>query len=408
MQKKLLVLFVTMLCARSYAQISFEKGYFIDESERKTECLIKNIDWKNNPSEFEYKLSQDGVSKVKTIKTTKEFGITGYSKFIRAHVNIDRSNDERISSLSTTRAPDFHKEELFLKVLIEGKASLYYYEGGNTKRYFFKHEDQSEIQPLIFKKYITQNNKIGTNVGYKQQLWDALKCEEISRSTIERLDYTQSSLAKIFIKYNSCTSSEYISYKKRTKLKLHLALRPGVKFSSLDLQIASKNRPQVEFGNKTGFRLGIEGEFILPFNNNKWAILVEPTYQYYKAEETVNVNDVSGRKIISRIDYKSIELPISVRHYFYLNDTSKLYINAAIVLDFDQDSSLRITRADGSSLYPRIDLDSYTHLALGAGYTINDKYSLELRYQSRQIVRYGGQWDSDYRSLSVILGYRLF
>ena len=56
MRKQILVLaFITISCLQSYSQIIFENGYFIDESNNRIECLIKNIDWKNNPTEFEYK-----------------------------------------------------------------------------------------------------------------------------------------------------------------------------------------------------------------------------------------------------------------------------------------------------------------------------------------------------------------
>jgi hypothetical protein len=40
-----------------------------------------------------------------------------------------------------------------------------------------------------------------------------------------------------------------------------------------------------KFDNKISFRIGLEAEFILPFNKNKWAVFAEPTYQYYKTEK---------------------------------------------------------------------------------------------------------------------------
>ena len=45
-----------------FAQISFEKGYFINNANQKTNCLIKNQDWKDNPTEFEYKLDENSES----------------------------------------------------------------------------------------------------------------------------------------------------------------------------------------------------------------------------------------------------------------------------------------------------------------------------------------------------------
>lgn len=49
------------------AQIRFEPGYFIDTANQKTECFIKNVDWKNNPTRFDYKLSENGELKTAEI-----------------------------------------------------------------------------------------------------------------------------------------------------------------------------------------------------------------------------------------------------------------------------------------------------------------------------------------------------
>lgn len=54
MKKRILFLLITILSLNCYSQISFQKGYYIDNTNQKINCLIKNIDWKNNPTEFEY------------------------------------------------------------------------------------------------------------------------------------------------------------------------------------------------------------------------------------------------------------------------------------------------------------------------------------------------------------------
>ena len=49
--KKLLVVFlIAFNIFNSYSQIKFEKGYFINNYNDKTDCLIKNIDWKSDLS----------------------------------------------------------------------------------------------------------------------------------------------------------------------------------------------------------------------------------------------------------------------------------------------------------------------------------------------------------------------
>lgn len=70
MRKQLLLIALfTILCAESYSQIAFEKGYFINESNKRVDCLIKNVDWRSNPKKFEYKLSQNDTVQEATVQT---------------------------------------------------------------------------------------------------------------------------------------------------------------------------------------------------------------------------------------------------------------------------------------------------------------------------------------------------
>ena len=69
------------------AQISFEKGYYITNAKEKVECLIKNYDWKNNPVEIEYKLTNSTLVQKIAITNMEEFSIYDKSKYIRRTVS---------------------------------------------------------------------------------------------------------------------------------------------------------------------------------------------------------------------------------------------------------------------------------------------------------------------------------
>lgn len=407
MRKQLLLIALfTILCAESYSQIIFENGYFIDESNNKNECLIKNVDWKNNPTEFEYKFSQNDTVHKATFKTVKEFGIYNVSKYIRAKTNIDKSS-EQIDKMSSERNPNFQEELLFLKVLIEGKASLFLYIDGNLTRFFYKLND-SEIQQLVYKRYLI-NDTILVNNSFKQELFLKLKCEEIVLNDIKNLRYSNRDLEKLFIKYNKCTGSDYINYKtKQNKDLFNLTFRPSLNYSSLEIQNSVLGFNDIDFRNKLGIRFGIEAEFILPFNKNKWGIIVEPTYQYFKSEQSKETGNVSGGILVSRIDYKSIELPIGVRYYFYLNDKSKLFTNISYVFDFSNNSSIKFLRND-DSMISELEIKSRRNLALGIGYKYKNRYSMEIRYNTnREILSDYLYWSSNYSSLNIIFGLSMF
>ncbi|EZH71911.1 hypothetical protein ATO12_04650 [Aquimarina atlantica] len=419
MKKQSLLFLLMILSLTTYAQIKFEQGYFIDNNGTKTECFIKNVDWHDNPSQIQYKMSEDAKVKMGYIRNIKEFGVSDL-KYVRATVNIDMSSEE-LNHLSANKNPEFKEATLFLKHIVQGEANLYQYEEGNLIRYFYQVGDK-DIQQLIYKTYrVTQEivngvrkertNKIDKNNRYKQQLWTDVKCDNIKESDAVKTNYKKNSLVKYFVKYNECKDPSFVNTRKQEDRDLfNLTIRPGINFSSLKPNIDESNfvidnssRDIGDFEDKSGLRFGIEAEFILPFNKNKWGIFIEPTYQSYKSELVIEyINFLGTNTRTYTVDYKSIELPVGLRHYMFVSDKSKLFVNAAYVLDFEFDSTLVVRNNSSTPIVNK--LKSKTNIAIGCGYKYNDRYSIEARYATTREI--GGIFD--YSSFSVILGYSLF
>ncbi len=170
-------------------------------------------------------------------------------------------------------------------------------------------------------------------------------------------------------------------------------IRPGINSSSLSISNSAASYRNTDYDNELSFRIGLEFEFIMGFNKNKWAILIEPTYQYYKTDKEVLYNSNTDAS------YQSIELPVGIRHYLFLNKESKIFINGSFIYDFAINSKVR-------------SLDAKSHgvnFAFGIGYNYNNRYSLEFRYHtSRDILTDYVAWTSDYKTASVIFGYSVF
>ncbi|MBU2996275.1 PorT family protein [Cellulophaga baltica] len=407
MKTKLIIILTLILNTYSYAQITFEKGYFINNANEKVDCLIKNIDWRKNPIEFDYKLTDQSDIKRATIGTVKEFGINNSSKYIRSKLKIDRSSSD-VNKLSTDKNPIFSEEQLFLKVLIEGKSSLYEYIDSSIKRFFFSSEN-SNIEQLVFKSYVTSTgNYYGENNTFRQQLLNNLKCPKFTEKRFKNLSYKKKELLKLFIENNNCFEEESSNFEKtKNKDLFNLSIRPRLVNSSLLIDTFSDLR-DIDFGNKTNLSLGLEAEFILSFNKNKWSVIIEPTYQNFKAEKTKEVSDSFGGELNNKVDYSSIEIPVGIRYYMFLNNKSKFFANISLVTDFDFNSSIDYERGDGFDL-ESLDIKSKINSAFGLGYKYDDKYILELRYQTKRDVLSDYPSDvSNYNSFSLIIGYTLF
>ncbi len=99
--------------------------------------------------------------------------------------------------------------------------------------------------------------------------------------------------------------------------------------------------------------------------------------------------------------------PIGIRHYFFLKNNSKLFVNAAYVFDFNFKSTLELYKLD--SYYNSLVVSSLNNMAFGVGYKFKDKYRVETRYEtSRTIIGSYIHWTSSYSTFSVLLGYSLF
>ena len=259
---------------------------------------------------------------------------------------------------------------------------------------------------MVFKKYKLLDNKIGANNQFKQQLWKDLQCSSITLNDVERLSYKKNELIKFFEKYYQCSNLELTTHIPQASSDwFQVSLRPRVSHSSLSIRSNPSSSKDTDFGNKLSVGMGLEFEFILPFNKNKWAIILEPTYQSYVADQTKDAANVSGGKLMAEVAYKSIEIPFGLRHYFFLNDTSKLFLNISYVFDMAIDSSLELKRGDGV-IIDDMKVNASNYLAIGAGYKLNDKYSVELRYfTNRTILGDYVFWHSDYKSMSLIFGY---
>jgi hypothetical protein len=403
-----LILIILALSLKGYSQIIFEKGYLINNSNEKIECLIKNNDWKNNPETFEYKLSENSEPVIADVKSAKEFGIYSISKYIRSTVKIDKSK-ENLDDLSYDKEPTYVEEILFLKVLVEGKSNLYYYVNGNLQRFYYN-TDSSAIEPLVYKKYLVSENVVEENNQFKRQLWADLKCPTIGINKVENLHYKKNSILNFFMEYNKCSNSNYTRYDGKVKKDLvNLTLRAHLNNSSAYIRNTVYTRNgTADFGSKSTLGFGIELEYIFPFNKNKWSIFVEPTYQNFKAEIITDDFYVATKKLISNMNYSSIEVPLGIRHYLFLNKNSKLFINASYVFDFNLKSSIEIKR-DDNTYYNSLLVNTLNNTSFGIGYKFKDKYSIETRYQtSRTLLSDYLLWDSSYTTASLIFGYSLF
>lgn len=309
--------------------------------------------------------------------------------------------------MSSVRTSEFKEEKLLLKVLVEGDANLYSYTENDLNRYFYKTKS-TKIKPLEYKIYKNSKGTISKNRNYLYQLKNKLTCKNLSSKQIK---YSKSSLVKYFINYNNCKGNiNPINYTSGTKGDFNIYAKIAAGISSLKIfnKLSDIN---IDFDSKNSFRFGLEFEYVFGFNNNKWALLLEPTYQSYSAEQKfypgIN-NVVIQEKAI--IDFSSIEIPIGVRYYLFNNKQNKIFLNLGILLEIPLSGEYKRERTDGSQVEPPLKINSSTPSTfIGTGYTLKNKYRIELRYNlNRNILNDSASWNTNFSNFSIKVGYNIF
>lgn len=395
-----------LLSFTAFSQIKFEKGYFIDNNGTKIECLIKNMDWKNNPNEIIYKLNETSLKSSFSTENILEFGVYQYSKYEKHTVDIDISS-QNIQHMDKTRNPIWERQTLLLKVLVEGNAVLYKYTNNDYGYKYFYKKDASPVKQLIYKNYITKESKKAENLSYINQLYKEVNCKKLLIDKIKKVNYDQKSLSNYFEKNNLCenTDTENIQNHAKKKGKLNFKITPGINFTSLSIaNHLDKYNDPYEFNSEVVLRVGMEFEFIFPFNKNKWSIFIDPNFFSYSSNLTKELNSgfLTMKNFLNTdANIKRFAIPIGTRHYFFLNDDIKIFVNAGVRYDLDLGSSIGFdTRSD-------LELESSMfNFFVGTGVNLNNKYSTEIRFFSPDYLNKYVYWSSDYQTISFILGYK--
>ncbi|WP_298764295.1 outer membrane beta-barrel protein [uncultured Polaribacter sp.] len=403
------IIFITLINFYSisfYCQNSFEKGYFINNSDERIECYIKHLDLLYNPDNIIYKLSLNGKKNTATIENVKEFEIYKISKYERHTVKIDRSS-ENYKELSLNKKVKFTDEQLFLKVLIKGKASLYKYAEPGLLRFFYKTEN---IEQLVFKSYSSADRfTIKKNERFKQQILNNLKCSDIKKNRVIKLEYKSSKLIKLFEDYNNCENATFVNYTKentkKSKAQFNLGINANANFFGFSI---SQPRFNESFDNKIALGFGVEAEYVMGFNNNKWAIVVNPSYLSYSSMYNDLTERITEADNSATINYSAIDIPIGLRYYMYLNDKSKFFVNSFYVPNFTMESEIRSIAAIVNRPL-NFDIKTNINYAFGVGYKYNNKLSVELRYYSaRDLTTNFVTIESSFNATSIILSYNIF
>lgn len=424
--KNTILSIVTILCSLSiFAQAQYEEGYIVNINNQRQTGWIKNEEWLNNPTKFNFKRTKGTGAETLNFSSINSIGVEGKFKYIKAFVDVDLlATSPNLSDYSTTKSPKYITKEIFLNVLAEGNTSLLHYKSYSTN-YFYVLLEDGKIIPLVYKKYLSgkDQNKILENNRYKNQLFNILKSDLLTDDDFLDIEYTKKDLTKIFKKYYVATNKRHIIYENENKdpsvlrKMFSLKVKAGININAASFEDGLRHvEPAISFDNEISPLIGFELEYFLPANANKWSIYSELFYSNYNTSLLRRRDDRDYAEDIDKIsiDYSYLALNLGPRYYTYFSDISALYLSAAININFPLGDS-KITNepysnnvSSDSSIYT-VDAKPSLSPNLSLGFICKD-LSLEVAYNLPASIssRKLNNTAAKYSSFSVKAGYRIF
>lgn len=390
------------------------KGYYITNSDQRVEGVFKPADF-NDAASLQFKSSDQAEYAHLLLTNVKEYGVNDNEfKFEKHTVQIDISDANK---MSTQKNPEWKTETLFLSVVVEGDTKLYSYtniKDYKTKFFFTTKNKPEEVSLLLYKKYQTPEG-IAENVNYKQQLFNAVRCDGQYIDHFMEIRYNKEELSKIIKEYNACSGSKSVSYHNGFHKRTEVKYTAFAGLNSMNFGIKSGFPPVSGAESNTEYSFGFEAAYVFP--SEKVEFFVQAEYEFISAKN-VDTQVQTFNEITStyKLDGAALNIFFGPRYNFLLGEKNKIFIDAAFGMSFPV--GLEITRQasiktsadyvyDGD--HDRYDAKTSFCANFGVGYVFNNKFGLSLRYEtSRDMLDDApSQYKTDITRLGLNLRYTI-
>lgn len=263
-------------------------------------------------------------------------------------------------------------KRVFLERILDGKLTLYYYRGEDTKTFFIEKDKTYFVElPKVNKK---------EHKTYKEYLKElTADCPDIS-DAIYHAVYSKSGLKRLIERYEKCSSNPYPFLK--------MGLVAGYEIINIDIiDEASDNIKLIDFNKEANPTIGVFIDYPLfycDFSLYTEPYFVKHSYSCYKIKDNYDVNFYAN--------ISSVKAPVLIKYTFpFKRFRPYLNVGGIFAYNFNQKNGYINSTAFGDKIdiiYKDVPLFSKWEMgySLGAGaeYKLNHRNSLflNLRYSS--------------------------
>ena len=278
-----LIVLGILLVNTSYGQKNFNTGYLITLKGDTLNGYIAIRDKEQNPKAVKFKIEVEGQEISYTPKQIKKIRVQNEA-YESAVVTVD---DAPIKDSELTYSKEVHPrvDITFLRTLVEGEKSLFYYKDEKKREYFFIRQS-SGIERLEYKKYLVNadgRKKIKIEKPFIGQLATYFQSCPSVQSRLSEIQYNTKDLINIFQDYYKCTDSKVEFQQKREKITTEYGVVAGVSSTKLNFYSSEYDYlTEVDFARSTKPTAGLFINFVFPKNQGKWSIYNEFLFSSYK------------------------------------------------------------------------------------------------------------------------------
>ncbi|HCC69992.1 MAG TPA: hypothetical protein DEQ09_02410 [Bacteroidales bacterium] len=379
---------ITFLVAQTY----YIQGCIVNNNNEEISGLIDYRDWKFNPGTIKFIPGDDNIPLTYDPFTLRSFTVNN-EKFISETVSVERI-PESYDELKYDRKREISEEEVFLKVMVEGETSLFYYNEEKSGRHFYiKKGRGGEIIEL--KQYnaiveIEGNEEVVVKDEYKDQLAGIMRDCSMILPLVHLADYSMKDLIELTDEYNKCMKSEVDYIAKLPSYEFELSLSAGPAAFFIDFYgSGSQDLTAAEFpvSIKPGVAVGLN--IIFPFARKTLSSYNELGIGIYRTTAEV-------LWYVSKNDYENVEIGIGAANislltairYTYPAPGFKPFLYAGLVnmyspaITNDKTSVVHFFTTDTENISEAIPGYRRYSPALAAGIGMRyKKIGIDLRYQ---------------------------
>lgn len=397
MKSLFLISIICLISTSLLAQDLFEEGYYLNNQGENVQGYIDVFPLTDSPTSIRFKKNRSDNLRSLSISEVSAFQVSGF-KFVRFIGDIDLN----LTPSSNTDA-EFEDRQIFLRVIVEGEASLYSYKESDSEIYFYSTLTVPPTQ-LLNTEFIRADNSYAFNPIYKNQLRKLIECES-NLGIIDDLKYDKKNLIYFFKEYNSCIdkpSKTFSGLSISSPKYLNISLSVGATSYSMVATTQLNNIRIVRFKDNAIPNIALELEQLLPVTKNKISIWLRGDFKSFTDSEVARFEGVNES---SKLYYNTIETSLGARGYVG-TDLVKAFLDVGMAKSFEIGKGVYIdyeNRKDFDS--PQFPL----HFVFGAGLMIKNRFVLDTRleYLDKRLSDQFSFEDINYSMLTVNFKYLL-